>query len=383
MYYWPIYQTYIFAANVRNKYGTWKIYILPKGLDKMLRQINNIQSTLIENAIYTLLWLVLFFFPILILGSIGNLSWERLVLEWVRLVPFLLFFAVHNCMLMPELLMKRRVVLYINGVVVCMILISMLFPLCRELQFMILPDEPPRPLHRGLFFIKNFYSTVFFMILILVFNLLLKSFFVQQQKLRMEELKGKESIQTELNFLKTQISPHFFMNTLNNIHALIDYEPEIAKETVISLSRLMRHILYDSQSRRVSVRNEMNFIKSYVELMKLKTSDKVLITCNIPDVFPEKKLPPLIFTSLIENAFKHGISLKEKSYISIDFSFPDTEHMECKIVNSNHHICNTERRKGIGLKNTKRRLDIEFPMAYTLDITNNEKEYKVTLNIPI
>lgn len=253
---------------------------------------------------------------------------------------------------------------------------------------MLLPAEPPRPLqevgmHKGLFIIRNLSDKILFMILIQAFNLLLKYFFIQQQKLRLEEAKSREAIQTELNFLKNQISPHFFMNTLNNIHALIDYDSDVAKETVISLSCMMRHILYDSQSKKVPIKKEMDFIRSYVELMKLKTSEKVLITCNIPEDFPEKNIPPLIFTSLIENAFKHGISLKEKSYISIDFSFPDEKHLRCRIVNSNHSLKNQNGYKGIGLENTRRRLDIEFSSSYELDIDCTEKEFIVNLNIPI
>lgn len=354
----------------------------------MLRPVTNIKLTSIENVIYILLWFVLLFFPILILGGTGNFSWNRLVLEWVRLIPFLLFFLVHNSLLIPDFLFKKKISIYVCGVTFSMILISMLFFVCREIQFMILPDEPPRPLqgievHSGSFFVRGLFDKLLFMFLILSYNLLLKYFFIQQQKLRLEETKSREAIQTELNFLKNQISPHFFMNTLNNIHALIDYAPDVAKETVISLSRMMRHILYESQSRRVHIEKEMDFIRSYVELMRVKTSEKVIISCSIPEILPDKSIPPLIFISLIENAFKHGVSLKEKSYISIDFLFPDENHIKCRIANSNHSANHQKEHKGIGLENTRRRLDIEFPSAYTLDINDTENEYIVNINIPI
>lgn len=127
----------------------------------------------------------------------------------------------------------------------------------------------------------------------------------------------------------------------------------------------------------------MDFIRSYVELMRLKTSEKVAISCNIPDNLPDKSIPPLIFTSLIENAFKHGVSLKEKSYICIDFSFPDEGHMKCRIANSNHSANRQGEHKGIGLENTRRRLDIEFPSAYILEISDTPNEYTVNINIPI
>ena len=356
----------------------------------MLKQIDKIDGRIIERTIYVLLWAVFLLFPILIIGGNGNLRWERVVLEWVRLLPFLLFFIIHNSLLVPSFLMKKKYLLYGCGLTISVIMVITLFPVCREIQFLIFPDRPPYAIPgigqqrmAAMYGVRNLSDKFLFLLLIIVFNLLLKYFFIQQQKLRLEEAKNREAIQTELNFLKNQISPHFFMNTLNNIHALIDYEPDIAKETVISLSRLMRHILYDSQSKRVSIRKEMDFIKSYVELMRLKTSKKVIISCNIPDIIPDKSVPPLIFTSLIENAFKHGISLKEKSYVSIDFSFPDDGHMTCRIANSNHPSNRSEEHKGIGLENTKRRLDLEFTSAYILDIDNNEKEYIVNITIPI
>lgn len=342
----------------------------------------------IENIIYLLLWCTFLFFPIIILGGTGNLSWARILLEWVRLVPFLIFFILHNNLLIPNFLFNKKISIYVCGVVFSTILVLMLFPICKEIQFVILPDEPPRPLqgngiHRGFFFIKNLSDKLLFMLLILSFNLSLKYFFRQQEKLRQEEAKGKEMLRTELNFLKNQISPHFFMNTLNNIHALIDYDPDAAKETIISLSKLMRHILYDAQSRTVSIKKEMNFINSYVELMRLKLSNRIPVSCSIPDELPDKSVPPLIFTSLIENAFKHGVSLKEKSYINIIFSFPYKDRMECRITNSNHPTIYPTGHKGIGLENTKRRLDIEFPSAYQLNIYETEKEFTVILNIPI
>lgn len=349
-----------------------------------------IKENTFENTIYIILWIVLFLFPIIILGSSRDVRLERIILEWIRFLPFLLLFVVHNKFLLPTLFLKKKYITYGLMTIICIIFSVMLFPVCREIQMLILPAEPPYHMQinianntSGLFKIKKLSDNIIFMVLLLALNLLLKYFFIQQRKIREEETKNKEMLQTELNFLKNQISPHFFMNTLNNIHALIDYDPNIAKETVISLSRLMRHILYESQSKRISIKKEIDFIKNYIELMRLKISEKVPISFSIPEYIPEKTIPPLIFTSLIENAFKHGVSLKERSYIKIDLSFPDKNQMECRIINSNHHTTYKEGHKGIGLENTKKRLDIEFPSAYRININKTEKEFIVILNIPI
>lgn len=370
--------------NIPPTYHTLKTY------QRMNRNMNIAKGNINENAIYMLLWAALMLFPVLILGGSENFRWERIILEWIRLIPFMLAFTVHNNILLPVFLMKKRFVLYACTLTVCLVLTIMLFPLCRELQFAILPEEPPFMPRRmvprrsqWLFGVRNLSDKIIFFMLIISFNILLKRFFIQQNRLRLEEKRNREMLQTELNFLKNQISPHFFMNTLNNIHALIDYSPEVAKRTIISLSRLMRHVLYDSQSKRVPVKKELDFIKSYVELMRLKTSEKVSISYSVPDDIPDKTMPPLIFTSLIENAFKHGVSLMNKSYIHIVISFPDNRHIRCSISNSNHSSNSNDGHKGIGLENTIRRLELEFPEQYELEINDTEKDFTVTLNIPL
>ncbi len=148
---------------------------------------------------------------------------------------------------------------------------------------------------------------------------------VRWSKLEQEKtLLEKENVQNQLAFLRNQVSPHFFMNTLNNIHALIDVDTEEAKEAIIKLSKLMRHLLYDSQAELVPLAKEMEFIQSYINLMKLRFSEKVKINLSIPDQLPDKSIPPFLFTSFVENAFKHGISYQNSSFIDIVFLYkPD------------------------------------------------------------
>lgn len=114
------------------------------------------------------------------------------------------------------------------------------------------------------------------------------------------------------------------MNTLNNIHALVDIDTEEAKHAIIKLSNLMRHLLYDSEGTKTPIKKEIQFIESYIELMRLRFSEKVKITVTIPTIVPDKTIPPLLFTSLLENAFKHGISYKSESFINLNLSFTDT-----------------------------------------------------------
>jgi LytS/YehU family sensor histidine kinase len=168
-------------------------------------------------------------------------------------------------------------------------------------------------------------NSVFIGILILGFDLGLRTSFkwsrLEQQRTQLE----KENIKNELAFLRNQLSPHFFMNTLNNIHSLIDIDTEEAKESIIRLSHLMRHLLYDSEDESIPLSKEVNFIQSYVELMKLRYTDKVKVSFTVDSDTSNISIPPLLFTSLIENAFKYGVSYKQKSFINIEkictFSF--------------------------------------------------------------
>lgn len=140
----------------------------------MLKQINKIDGQIIERTIYVLLWSLFLLFPILIIGGNGNLRWERVVLEWVRLLPFLLFFIIHNSLLIPAFLMKKKYLLYGCGLVISIIAAIMLFPVCREIQFLVLPEGPPYTIPgigqqrmAAVYGVRNLSDKILFMILIM------------------------------------------------------------------------------------------------------------------------------------------------------------------------------------------------------------------------
>ena len=133
---------------------------------------------------------------------------------------------------------------------------------------------------------------------------------------RRKELE-KEKLNSELAFLKNQISPHFFFNTLNNIYSLIGINTTDSQEAVLKLSKMMRYLLYESEQGETNLNAEIEFMNNYIDLMRLRLSDKVKLTISFPVKYDETKIPPLLFISVIENAFKHGISYREKSFIDI------------------------------------------------------------------
>ena len=171
------------------------------------------------------------------------------------------------------------------------------------------------------------------------------------------------------------------MNTLNNIHALIDLDTEKAKETVLELSKMMRYVLYDATQPTLPLAKEIAFLDNYIGLMKLRYTDQVEIGVSLPEEIPNIQIPPLLFISFLENAFKHGISYRRKSFIHLSMEVKENE-IECLVINSSFNNA-TEQHKGIGLENVKKRLRLLYDNDYTLDIQSENNEYRVLLIIPI
>jgi LytS/YehU family sensor histidine kinase len=190
----------------------------------------------------------------------------------------------------------------------------------------------------------------------------------------------KENLEQQLEYLRYQINPHFFMNTLNNIHALVDIDPEKAKDTILELSKMMRFVLYEGDKKGVPLSREFDFIRHYVTLMQLRYTDKVRISVDLPQEAPDKQIPPLMLITFIENAFKHGISYQHESFIDVKVTVDDKLHFTCR--NSKADKPNEEK-GGVGLKNVKQRLNLLYDNNYTLNIQDEPDVYHVELTIPL
>lgn len=219
-------------------------------------------------------------------------------------------------------------------------------------------------------------------ILLLGFNIAVKLFFKQyRDQERMEDLERKR-LETEMQYLRYQINPHFLMNTLNNIHALVDIEPEKAQETIRDLSALMRYVLYEAGNKTVPLSREIEFLQKYIALMKLHYSEKVDIKADFPSMLPDAQVPPLLFVSFIENAFKHGVSYREESFVEISMKLDEENRVTFRCRNSNHDKPD-DKHHGIGVENVRKRLELMFPRHHVLSINKDEKIYEVLMIIPL
>lgn len=202
------------------------------------------------------------------------------------------------------------------------------------------------------------------------------------------ELERREAVKSrteaELKNLRNQLNPHFLLNTLNNIYALTAFDTEKAQQAIQELSKLLRYVLYDNQETFVPLTKEVEFIQNYIELMRIRVSSAVKINTNF-QIRPDSQSPvaPLLFISLIENAFKHGISPTEPSYIRIYFS-ESTDSVCCEIANSYHPKNEADKSgSGIGLEQVRKRLELTYPGRYEWQhsVSEDEKEYKSILVI--
>jgi sensor histidine kinase YesM len=191
--------------------------------------------------------------------------------------------------------------------------------------------------------------------------------------------------QSEYLNLRSQINPHFLLNTLNNIYALTAIDQERAQDAIQQLSKMLRHMLYDNQENEVLLCDEVQFIENYINLMKIRLSDNVDVTF-VPQIGnPSMKIAPLIFISLVENAFKHGISPTKHSFVHINIVAILNE-LTFSIENSNHPKTNQDRSgHGIGLSQVQRRLDLAYPGRYTWNkgVSDDGSIYTSTIHIQL
>ena len=369
-----------------------------------------------EHIIYTLMWIVLYLSPVMSMYmrmSINphiDFSWNEIINAWKFNTVWVVLFAIHNFLLAPILILKRRTWLY-TGLAVSLLAVAMctLYAMRPNHHKHIPKPVPPtecvectkcdydRPYSNNPERRKpemRMFSpmpllgpgemvAVFGGLLLMGMNLGVKLYFRSQEATKAITQIEKHALERQLQYLKYQVNPHFFMNTLNNIHALVDIDPERAKASIVELSKLMRYVLYEGNNRLTPLSREVQFLRNYVQLTSMRYTGNVSISLDVPEVLPDSMLPPLLLVIFVENAFKHGISYRTKSFVEISLQ-PHGDRLLFSCRNSRPEIKHDENMKGgVGLGNVRRRLDLLFPDDYTLDIKETDDTYTVKLEIPL
>jgi two-component system LytT family sensor kinase len=358
----------------------------------LITKNKNIVSVIAHTAawvcFFTLPYLV--FFPRM-LDSQYNMSDHMFASIVCNNVFLVVFYYLNTQILIPKLLMQEKWFLYITAVISCLIIFLIIPkylagiispPEVRTYQRPSLPNAPGRTWQgRKRPLVEPFNMAIFFMVFTVGTCVA-----VIQRWLKTEEHRKEtesEKLNTELSFLKSQINPHFFFNTLNNIYSLAIVKSEKTAPAVMKLSSIMRYILTETNNNLVPLQNEVDFTKNYIELQQVRLTEKTTINFNVVGEVDNKNIAPLLFIAFVENAFKYGVSTKSNSEINILI-----ESQNDKIIfTASNYIVQSENNMtentGIGINNVKRRLELMYPNKHQLSNTIKDNNYLVHLEISI
>jgi len=205
-----------------------------------------------------------------------------------------------------------------------------------------------------------------------------------KQQYRLQEAESKQ-LQTELALLKSQVNPHFFFNTLNNLYALSLDQSERVPDVILKISDLMRYVLESSNNKEVELAQEINFLQNYLSLEKLRLSDNHDIQFNVAGNLDGKLIAPMLLIPFVENSFKHGVSTSASSnFVHINLKIEGND-LFFSIENNKqeNEQANKQVSSKSGLKNVTRRLELLYPGRHKLVIEENKKMYQVNLKIKL
>lgn len=331
----------------------------------------------------------------------GNFSFENFERDLMPILLMIPFYFINIIYLIPQFLKKGWYIPYILATLVSYSLFLLIFRVV--FQAMISPDFLPKPDFGnrpmpngpppgggsfrmfpgfgGLFFFLHF---ILMTLLGICFEMIMEW---EKQKRKYQETQ-KEKVSTELSFLKSQINPHFFFNTLNNIYALASAKSDDTEKAILLLSNMMRYVLYESGTEKILLSKEIQFIENYIALQKIRFSSKksIAISFEITGTPEKYDIAPMLLLPIVENAFKHGISYKEKSFVIIKLSAKDQD-IEFVVENSkpaNKPDLGNDldgKNSGIGLENIKKRLQLLYPGTHEFVMHECENKYVVQLKL--
>ncbi|MFA7492713.1 MAG: histidine kinase [Proteiniphilum sp.] len=336
---------------------------------------------------HILLWGVVFILPSFFMDSERIFNWQSFMRSLPEMLGFMLVFYLNYFLLIDKLLYKSRGKEFILYNLLLIVMTAFLMHYGRGLIETLIPELRPRRrfmkrdgnnIHL-LFLVRNSTSLFLMAGLSVALKMTVRWFEVDNERKELAKAKSE----AELQNLKNQINPHFLLNTLNNIYALIEFDPPRAQQAVVDLSKMLRHLLYENNQTFVPLHQEATFMHNYIELMRIRLPDNVKLTTNFSYSKSENTLiSPLIFISLIENAFKHGISGEKPS--SIDISLIEHPGGKVEFISKNSYFPKSRSDKsgsGIGLELVKKKLELLYPDSYQWETTIEDNLYTTVLLI--
>ena len=343
------------------------------------------KKDIVQFLIHFTAWGMVFGLPFLIFWKSNDSDiLQKLVHNFVVILSLVTVFYVNYFVLIEYFLFRQKVGKYIFYNFLLIIFIVTIVHFWKEPVPAMNPkfkEPPPTLLPRE---VLSIIVDSFSMMLTIGLSMAVKMTgkWYKTEAERQEE--KKERTEAELKNLRQQLNPHFLFNTLNNIYALIAISPDKAQESMLELSKLLRYVLYENNGNFVSLDHELNFIHNYVELMRIRLNSDVDMKINIDVTEKNKVVAPLLFITLIENAFKHGISPTQSSFIDINIHQNKEKQLNCTIRNSYFPKDDSDQSgSGIGLENLRRRLEILYPHKHILRTEKEGDIFVAELIIPL
>lgn len=331
---------------------------------------------------HILFWLVYFVFNVLRWGSYFNDYWYSIKSNLVEFPIHIIVVYINVYYLIPKLILRKRYWTYLFSLI---LMLAMVYLVRTGLNYLLVTKAIwPEAESAGTFLqLNHIIAVVLGELYVIGFVTAIKLVIDWSIEKRRNEELAKLQLSTELKYLRTQIQPHFFFNTLNNLYALTLTKSDNAPQLVIKISDMMQYVLYEVNSSKADLLGEINHINNFIDIARLRFNESIVFEMDITGDIEDVEVPPLLFLTFIENCFKHGLKDSDKVTVNMSFKVLNKDYLEFTLINSFNPDSNISNEQGIGIANTKRRLNLLFSNNYVLETTIKDNTYNLFLKIPI
>lgn len=286
--------------------------------------------------------------------------------------------------LIPKFILRKR---YKRYVAIMIFILAMVYVIRTGLNYVLVTEKifPESQVPSSFFDINYIVAVILGELYVISFVTSIK-FVVEwfMEKKKNEDL-AKLQLSTELKYLRTQIQPHFFFNTLNNLYALTLQKSDNAPRLVIKLSEMMQYVLYEIDGTKTNLLQEINHINNFVDIERLRFEDRIQVEMDITGNLEDIEVPPLLLLSFVENSFKHGMKSNDKLEIDMSFNVEQNGYLEFRLTNNFNPNAFEDNSKahGIGNENALRRLKLLFASDFVLETKTINNKHQLFLKIPV
>lgn len=335
-----------------------------------------IPQRILHPILHIVFWIFIFLYPFLF--GFTNFSDENTFTRIFLLTSFqILLFYFNSFLLIPKLLAQRKILIYLS---IILFSISIITVLSLLVEYSLNADYNKNNWINHHFLYNSIINSL--MVWGISSGLKITSEWFKNERTKRE--MENQKISAELLNLKSQINPHFLFNSLNSIYSLANKNSDKrTAQTILKLSDMMRYMLHESADNFVALEKEIEYLKNYIELQQMRLKETIPVTFNVTGKIKSKMIAPLLLIPFVENAFKHGISYLNQSFISIELN-SNENFLNFKTTNSiSTDLVEKEKSSGIGLENVRKRLDLLYPQKHKLQTFKSENSFTIKLQIQL